>query len=283
MDFGHAARFATEQARQLAGDFYPGPVLMPYGLLRAMDPILAVALGPGRLRTEAFQAAMERMLRGRPDGPLLLALWSSAAAGEISHDDLRSLGRLLADAPPDPPASRGELLGFLHPRVSVVARCMLSVAKRNHAEALAPAERLGCAIVLTRILADLPRHLAAGRMPLPLADLEKCGLELEELRGGVRTPGVDRFLATECLWVRELLDQALPIRRHLSARLRRGVRAVVVRTRTLLDQIEDPQRDLFRRPVALSRWARWRCAGRALLGISEQVRLEPVWEHAARA
>ena len=48
MDFGHARRFATREARRFAGDLYPGPVLMPRGLLRALDPLLATALGPAR-------------------------------------------------------------------------------------------------------------------------------------------------------------------------------------------------------------------------------------------
>ena len=87
LDYRHAQRFATRQAREIAGELYPGPVLMPRGMLRALDPVLAVAMGPARLRREAFRIALQQALRGRPDGPLMLALWSSATAGEIALDE----------------------------------------------------------------------------------------------------------------------------------------------------------------------------------------------------
>nr|MBC8329054.1 squalene/phytoene synthase family protein [Planctomycetota bacterium] len=270
MDHGHAKRYACRLARQLAGDFFPGPVLMPHGMLHAMEPVLAVALGPARHGSEAFAAALERTLRGRPDGPLLLALWASCAAGEIPHRDLREMVRLLPDRLREQPASRGELLGFLHPRVSVVARCLLAVAQRQGAAALAPAERLGLGIAVTSMLARLPAELAAGRIGFPAADLERAGLELAELRQGLRSPAVDAFLVQEAAWARELLDEGLDLRAHVGSRLRRGVRAVVVRSRRLLDQVEDPRRDIFRRPPRLTESQRWACAIRALIGLQRR-------------
>ncbi len=267
MDHGHARRYACRLARQLAGDFFPGPVLMPHGMLHAMEPVLAIALGPARTGSEAFAAALERTLRGRPDGPLLLALWGSSAAGEIPHRDLREVVRLLPEPLPEEPASRGELLAFLHPRVSAVARCLLAVVQRDTAAALPAAERLGLGIAVTGLLQTLPRQLAAGRLALPRADLAAVGLERAELEAGVRTPAVHEFLLREAEWARQLLDEGLDLRAQVGGRLRRGVRAVVVRSRRLLDQVEDPRRDLFRRPPHLSEAQRWACAGRALLGV----------------
>lgn len=267
LDHRHAQRYARRLARELAGDFFPGPVLMPHGLLHAMEPVLAVALGPARRGSEAFAAALERTLRGRPDGPLLLALWSSVAAGEIRHRDLREMLRLLPAPLPHLPASRGEMLAFLHPRASAVARCLLAVIRRDDEAALAPAERLGLGIALTALLVRLPASLRAGCMPFPAADLAGSGLDLSELAQGIRTPGVDDFLRRESAWARQLLDEGLELRRHAGARLRRGVRAVIVRSRALLSQVEDPRRDLFRHPPALSGARRWACAARALAGI----------------
>lgn len=274
MDHRHAQRYARRLARELAGDFFPGPVLMPHGLLHAMEPVLAVALGPARSGSEAFAAAVERTLRGRPDGPLLLALWSSVAAGEIPHRDLREMLRLLPAPLPHLPASRGELLAFLHPRASAVARCLLAVIPRDTTAALAPAERLGLGLALTGLLVRLPASLRAGCLPFPAADLASSGLTSSELAEGIRTPAVDAFLRRECAWARQLLDEGLELRRHCGARLRRGVRAVIVRSRALLAQVEDPRRDVFRHPPALSGPRRWSCAARALAGIRRD-RLAP--------
>lgn len=248
---------------------------MPRGLLRALDPVLAVALGPARESVPDFQPAFEEMLRGRPDGPLFLALWAAATAGEVPHADLRGLMELMkAPMPPDP-ASRGELLAWLHPRASAFARLGLTMAQRLEPEALAPSERLACGFVITRLLVDLPRHAAAGRNVLPLSDLQRAGLDREELLNGVRTPAVHRFLVEEANWARELLVQGLPICERVGARLRRGLRAAVLRSRLLLDQVSDPQRDLFRHPPRLSNLARWRCAVRAWRPLRHEQVLSP--------
>jgi phytoene/squalene synthetase len=263
VDFSHARSFASREARRQAGDLYPGPVLMPRGLLRALDPVLAVALGPAREARPAFRKSFEEMLRGRPDGPLLLALWAAAAAGEVPHADLRRLVELMEESMPADPPHRGELLAWLHPRASAFARLGLTMAQRLEPEALAPAERLACGFVITRLLTDLPHHAAAGRNFLPLADLERAGLSRAELLDGVRTPAVHAFLVEESNWARELLVQGLPICERVGARLRRGLRAAVLRSRLLLEQVADPRRDIFRNPPRLSNWARWRCAVRA--------------------
>ena len=263
MDYGHARRFATREARRIAGDLYPGPVLMPRGLLRGLDPILAVALGPATEGRESFHNAFERMLRGRPDGPLLLALWGSASSGEIPHDDLRQILKRMPTPMPADPATRGEVLSYLHPRASVLARCTLALAQRNEPEALAPAERLACGFVVTRLLTDLPQHLAAGVLRLPQADLDSAGLSREELFDMVRTPAVNRFLAMECEWARDLLRQGLPVCERVGARLQRGLRAAVLRSEMLLRRVRNPKNDIFRVAPTLTANERWRCAVRA--------------------
>jgi phytoene/squalene synthetase len=260
MDYGHARRFATREARRLAGDLYPGPVLMPRGLLRALDPVLAVSLGPAAEGREAFESSFEAMLRGRPDGPLLLALWGSMSSGELPHEAFRRLVALMPTPMPQAPVTRGELLAWLHPRASLFARITLCLAQRDEAEALPPAERLACGFVVTRLLVDLPTHLAQGRILLPRSDMEAVGLRREELLDMVRTPAVDAFLAQECIWARDLLRQGLPVCEKVGARLRRGLRAAVLRSEMLLRRVRDPRRDIFRRPPTLTPHERWRCA-----------------------
>ncbi|RMH00930.1 MAG: hypothetical protein D6702_12670, partial [Planctomycetota bacterium] len=104
--------------------------------------------------------------------------------------------------------------------------------------------------------------------------LERAGLERAELEQRVRTPAVDAFLRQEAAWARTLLDEGLDLRAHLGGRLRRGVRAVVIRSRRLLSQVEDPRRDPFLHPPRLSVPQRWACALRALAGI-RRARAEP--------
>jgi len=263
LDYRHAQRFATRQARLVAGELYPGPVLMPRGLLRALDPVLAVAMGPARRKREAFRIACRNTLRGRPDGPLLLALWASATSGEIEHSLLRELLERMPEPLPDRPQSRADLLADLEPRVELVARWALLLAQRDQAEAVAPATKLGSGLVIARLVADLPSQLSSGRVPLPHDDLAAAGASFEDLVDGVRTEPVNRFLANQAAWARELLDAGLPVCDQVGARLSRGLRAAVLRAHALLKQIEDPKRDLFRRPLRLTALTRVRCAVRA--------------------
>ncbi|MBT3340359.1 MAG: squalene/phytoene synthase family protein [Planctomycetes bacterium] len=263
MNFGHASKFATRTARELTGELYPGPVLMPRGLLRALDPLLALFLGPATEGGADFEAAIEEMLRGRPDGPLMLATWASVTSGEIPHKLVRSATQLMRSAPPESPATRGDLLAWLHPRASVMARFALSLAERDNAATLAPAERLACGFALTRILTDLPRALTAGRLLLPLEDLEKAGLTREELMDGIYTPAVQAFLAQECAWARQLLEDGRPTCERVGDRMARGLRAAILRADRLLRGVEKPSRDVFRHPPRVGAYHRTRFAIRA--------------------
>lgn len=249
---------------------------MPRGLLRALDPLLANALGPAREVGPEYRKAFEEAMRGRPDGPLLLALVAATAAGEIAHEDLRGLLDLMKHPMPLDPPNRGELLAWLHPRASAFSQLGLTMNQRLDGETLPPAERLACGFVLVRMLTELPRHAAAGRNYFPLSDLERCECSRTELLNGVRTPAVHAFLSQEAAWAGEMLVQGLPVCELVGARLRRGLRAAVLRSRLLLAQIADPRRDLFRRPPRLSGWARWRCAIRAW----QPLRSEPVGSRA---
>ncbi|HEX9794298.1 MAG TPA: squalene/phytoene synthase family protein [Planctomycetota bacterium] len=247
----------------LAGDLYPGPVLMPRGLLRAVDPILALALGPARAGGETLAAALENTLRGRPDGPLLLALWAAAAAGETPHAELREMTTLLGEPAPDRPRDRAALRAWLEPRIESVCRCALTVIQPRGDRSVELARDLGMGLVLTRRLGLLPASLGQGRQPLPLADLEACGVTQDELARAIPTPPVRRLLAAQAAWARTCLESGLPLQHRVGARLRRGIRAAVLRARALLKQLEDPRRDPFRRPVRLSAATRWSCALRA--------------------
>jgi len=267
MDFGQCLSYAGRRARQSTGDFYPGPRLMPHAVLRMFDPVLAWSFGPASRGEASAVASLEATLRGKPDGPLMLALSAAISSGEIRHNDLRTIAKLFPTPLPDRPQNRGELLSFLLPRSSALSLCLLHIAGCKTEEALSAAERLGAGLALTGLLAQLPFHSKQGKIPLPMEDLRLSGLTEEEYFDAVRTPAMNRLLATETRWALRLLDDGLTLNRHLGARLRRGVRAAVVRARHILHQVDDPHFDVFRRTPQLTKRARWVSAARALSGV----------------
>ena len=74
---------------------------------------------------------------------------------------------------------------------------------------------------------------------------------------------VNQFLSSQVAWTRSLLDEGLPVCDAVGSRLARGLRAAVLRARHLLDQVDDPRCDLFRRRPTLRNAVRVRCAVRA--------------------
>ena len=79
----------------------------------------------------------------------------------------------------------------------------------------------------------------------------------------VHSPEIDAFLKETALWTRTLLDSGLPVCNQVGSRLARGLRASVLRSHKLLQQVLNPQRDFFRRPPVLTASQRWSCAIRA--------------------
>lgn len=272
MNLEHASRFASAQARLAAGDLYPDPWLLPRGFRRTLDALLAVAFGPARRGGEAFRDGSERALRGRPDGPLLLALWSAATAAEMRHADLRALFAAVHEPLPDPPASRAELRTSLQRRVEPLARCVLAILQAGE-EALPPAVELGIGLGLARLLLDTPAQLRAGRLPWPEADLTACGLRREDLARGLPGPAVSAWLRGESSWALEHLARGHGLREHVGARLRRALDNEIRRARRLLAQASDPQRDLFRNPPRLPAAVRWSGRARALGNLAHSVLL----------
>ena len=165
--------------------------------MRALDPVLATALGPAQKPREAFQIACEDLLRGRPNGPLLLTLWMSATAGEIDHQLLRRLLELMPTPMPDRLETRKDLLAHIAPKAECIAMWALALAKRNQEEAIGPATQLGCGFVITRLITDLPSALSANHVYLPNEDLVLAGATTEDLIAGVRTPAVNDSISPE--------------------------------------------------------------------------------------
>ena len=73
---------------------------------------------------------------------------------------------------------------------------------------------------LTRLLARLPEHLAAGRMPLPLSMLAAHGLTPVALSAGVVTPAVRDLIATTVHGISDIFATLRPQIKSLSRQQR---------------------------------------------------------------
>jgi phytoene synthase len=113
---------------------------------------------------------------------------------------------------------------------------------------------LGIALQLTNILRDLGRDMAAGRLYLPLEDLERFGVSEGDLETGRATGAVRAMLEFESKRAREYYARAageLPredARRLVAARIMGAIYL------NLLGRIEMSGYDVFGGPIRVPRW-----------------------------
>jgi phytoene synthase len=124
---------------------------------------------------------------------------------------------------------------------------------------------LGIALQLTNILRDLGRDLAAGRLYLPVEDLERFGVTEEDLRAGRAAGPVLALLDFES---RRARDYYLAAARELpreDARRMVAARIMGAIYRNLLDRIEKRGYDVFGSPIRVPRWRQAATAATAWL------------------
>jgi phytoene synthase len=115
---------------------------------------------------------------------------------------------------------------------------------------------LGVALQLTNILRDLGRDLAAGRLYLPVEDLERFNVTEDDLRAGLVTDRVRALLQFEARRVRDYFARAareLPredARRLVAARIMGAIYF------DLLERIEKSDYRVFSETIRVPRWRR---------------------------
>lgn len=124
---------------------------------------------------------------------------------------------------------------------------------------------LGIAFQLTNFIRDVGEDLRRGRLYLPMADLDRFGVERARLRSGVVDRPVQRLLAFETARARERYRAAAPGIDLLSAGARECIRTAATLYGGILDEAERSGFAVLRRRVAVSRRRRWAVAGAAFL------------------
>jgi phytoene synthase len=113
---------------------------------------------------------------------------------------------------------------------------------------------LGIALQLTNILRDLGRDLAAGRLYLPTADLERFGVREDDLRAGRATGAIRALLAFESERAREHYRRAAQALPREDARRLAAARIMGAIYFNLLERIERSGYEVFGAPVRVPRW-----------------------------
>ena len=145
--------------------------------------------------------------------------------------------------------------------------------------ALQLAEDCGVAFQLTNILRDLREDAQAGRIYLPLEDLERFEYSPDDLRAGVSNPQFLKLMRFEIERAREYYDRADGLIEMVKPESRPMLWALISIYHGILSRIEASGADVFSRVAALSRWEKIAVLLQATaLQLRQKAGLEPRWQ-----
>lgn len=217
---------------------------------------------------DRHERGLHAMLAGAPEGPVFRELSLAIVRYGIPHTPLQQVldsvrGDLSMQRYAEWPALRVYCEGVASTVGEVCAHIFgLPDDAATRALALRHARTLGIALQLTNILRDVGEDAAIGRCYLPMADLARFGLQVDDVLSRAVLPSDDRWralMAFQIARARALYDEALPGVTLLAADAQRCALMCARGYSRILDAIEGIGYD------SLGRRARIGMAARAAL------------------
>jgi 15-cis-phytoene synthase len=276
--------------RSAAKNFYYAFLLLPrrkrealcavYAFMRRCDDIAddpATAIRDRRLKLADWLDTFHLVLLGNSsDEPVLIALADAQKAFNIDPNLLDQLAYGTAmdlqqtdgddDQRPSTAAATlkpqyqtiNDLYQYCYQVASVVGLVCIRIFGYRNAAAQPLAERCGLAFQLTNIIRDIKEDAEMGRVYLPQEDLEKFGLEANELIG---KPDLDRFrplLEMEADRARVFYHAAEDLIPLIDEDSQAALWVLVTIYRLLLEKIASRKYDVFQRKISLTVWEKVR-------------------------
>jgi squalene synthase HpnC len=218
-------------------------LLAVYGYARLVDELGDSAPGDRLAALDWLQVELERVYEGTAEHPLMRRLAQTVEACALPREPFE---RLIEANRTDQRVSRYEtweqLRGYCALSADSVGEIVLGVFGAATPEQVALSDSICTALQLAEHCQDVAEDYAAGRVYLPLEDLERFGCKVEQIATGVqhaRTPQPLRaVLAFEAERGRALLDRGAPLIGQLHGRERLAVAAFLAGGRAAFDAIE---------------------------------------------
>jgi len=216
-----------------------GHLLALYGFARLVDDVGDEAPGDRLGLLEWLDAEVDRVYAGAPSLPVTARLAATVRACEIGPEPLRAL--IAADRQ-DQRISRYEtiedLLAYCELSANPVGRLVLAVFGAATPERVHLSDAICTGLQLTEHWQDVVEDFDRGRVYVPLADLERFGCRVDDLRHRPATAQVRALLAFEVGRARKLLAAGPALVRTLRGRPALAVAGFVAGGRAALHAIE---------------------------------------------
>jgi squalene synthase HpnC len=225
-----------------------------YGFARLVDDIGDEATGDRDAMLDWLEEDVGRMLTGEPIHPLLRRLAPSARAFGFPE---RAFLRLIAANRQDQEVSRyatfDDLAAYCDLSANPVGELVLHTFRSATPERIALSDSVCTGLQLAEHWQDVGEDYRRGRIYIPQEDLERFGIEEEELAAHRPSEPLRELLAFEVERGRRLLDPGIELVRTLAGRARLAVAGYVAGGRAAFDALESSGYDvLVRAPKATS-------------------------------
>ncbi len=273
-----AYRYCQALTKEEAKNFYYGFLLLPrrqrkavyaaYAFARQCDDIVDEDLPQDEKvrRLATYRGALERCLRGAPEGPVFTALRHAVDTFAIPHE---CLYQLLEGVETDLTIRRYPTFDHLRRYCYLVASTVGLITieifgYEDGQEARAYAADLGIALQLTNILRDISDDAGRDRIYIPQEDLARFAYSEEELMAGVGGQRFQQLMEYEIARARHYYHSGRRLLPRLARRARACVSVMAAIYSRILDRIERGPEQVFQGRITLSGGQKLALAGREL-------------------
>jgi phytoene synthase len=252
-DLRSSERYCHELARREAKNFYWGFISLPYDQRVAIYALYSFARqvddeadGPNRRefpeRLELHRERIRRCVQGEWNDPIMRVLANVVERYRIPESELLELvDGVELDFFRKRYRTWEELQGYCRLVASVVGRMCVRIFGFEDPSALQRADDLGLALQLTNILRDVREDAQMDRIYLPQEDLERFGIDEEQLFKGIPDDDWRRLVAFEAARARDLFVRGYGVLRLIPRRAAVCVHTMAGIYERILEKIErDP-------------------------------------------
>jgi squalene synthase HpnC len=249
-------------------NFPVASILMPRRLVPAVEAIYAFARSADDLADEgdaapderlaalhAYDTALDGIAAGTPpDDPMFRRVAAVLAEYRLPLQPLRDLiSAFKQDVVTTRYADYAALRDYCRRSADPVGRLMLGLYGVGDAASLRESDAICTALQLINFWQDVAVDIDKGRIYIPLEDLDRFGVNADDIREGRTGPAWRALLRFEVERARALMLDGAPLATRLPGRIGWELRMVVQGGLRILEAIERVDYDVFRRRPQLKR------------------------------
>jgi 15-cis-phytoene synthase len=264
-------RVCRDIARKRARNFYYSFLLLEkpqrdamcavYAFMRQCDDLSDEPVANKARLPEAvarWRLELDRALGGHvEENPIWPAFCDTVQRYSIPHRFFyEMIDGITSDLEPRRIQTYAELYRYCYQVASVVGLTIVHIFGFQSPKALLLAEKCGIAFQLTNILRDIREDALLGRVYIPLEDLNRFGVPVEQLRSGKEDDRFRDLMRFEATRARACYEESAPLLDLIQPKSRRSMWALRAIYLGLLSRIERANYSVLSRRINVPAWAK---------------------------